>query len=72
MVKAAAPEFVLDPHYTWPRDKADAWMVYLAAGKISLLPDLLPYPLPWVGMERDHVLRFWPAGRVNALVRVLS
>lgn len=36
---------------------ADCWHVYLAAGAIAELANLIPYPLPWVSFERKNRLR---------------
>lgn len=38
---------------------ADCWWVYLLVGDFRFLVNLLPYPLPLIGWERDNVPRFY-------------
>jgi hypothetical protein len=45
-----------DPWLTY--DDPDTWHIYLAAGDLSTISDLLPYPLPWVSFVRKNSLRF--------------
>lgn len=37
----------------------DCWWVFLAAGSLLEIVKLLPYPLPFVGWERDGAVKIW-------------
>lgn len=51
---------VLDPWHVFPREECDAWLIWLAAGKVSTLMGLFPYPLPLLGWQKRNRLRFYP------------
>ena len=57
VLSTAPPAEILDPWQTWPREKADCWHVWLAAGKLAEMWRHLPYILPWISFERDNRLR---------------
>lgn len=66
----AAPEQIVNPEIEFGPD-ADAWMVYCATGVCGLdkFLDYEPYPLPFIGWERDNQLRFWPRERLIDVAR---
>lgn len=45
--------FVHDAWETWPKERCDAWFVYLGVGRIHRLIHHLPYHLPWIGYYRQ-------------------
>jgi hypothetical protein len=47
----------------------DAWLVYLAAGDLAEFFKHEPYPLPWLGWERDNHLRFYRRDNVRRLLK---
>jgi hypothetical protein len=51
------PSDIVNPEFQF--DLVDAWLVYLAVGDIREFFLREPYPLPWVGWERNNVLRFY-------------
>lgn len=58
-----------DPWHTFAPEECDCWMVWLAAGDLSAIWRMVPYPLPWLAWaRRDGPLRFHPATRINAFL----
>lgn len=44
----------------------DCWLVYLAAGNsLRIFFQYEPYPLPWIGWERNNKLRFYKTERIR-------
>lgn len=37
----------------------NAWLVWLGAGDMSKLPEVMPYWLPWIGFQRRNRLRWY-------------
>lgn len=68
VMRAADYELLTNPWVTWRREDADAWLVYLAAGDVAEMLGFLPFPLPWIGWERDNRLRWH--GFESALARL--
>ena len=56
-----------DPWLTY--DDPDTWHIYLAAGDLVSISDLLPYPLPWVSFVRKNSLRFRNSKHMHSLLR---
>ena len=54
---------IVDPSVDLSRG-ADCWHVYLCAGELDGLRDLIPYHLPLVSWERCNQLRFYELERV--------
>lgn len=52
----ASEQCILDPSYSFQTQ--NAWLVWLAAGDLRHVLGLMPFPLPWIGYERNNVLRF--------------
>jgi hypothetical protein len=70
-VLSTAPEAeVLDPWHTFPREQCDAWLIWLAAGRVSTLLHLFPYDLPLIGWQKRNRLRFHPFAQAVSRVRV--
>ncbi len=65
VIKSAPYEEITNPAVQF--EKPDAWLVYLAAGHGALKEFFRyePYPLPYLGWERNNVLRFYPAEAVR-------
>ena len=51
------PSDIVNPEFQF--DLVDTWLVYLAAGDLREFFLREPYPLPWVGWERNNRLRFY-------------
>jgi hypothetical protein len=56
-----------DPWLTY--DVPDTWHIYLAAGDLTLIGGLVPYPLPWVSFVRKNSLRFRNSKHMQNLLR---
>lgn len=50
---------IIDPWIVFPVEQCDAWLVYLAAGRMDVLLSMFPYSLPKIGFERKNKLRFY-------------
>lgn len=55
---------IVNPWIMIPPHDCDAWLIYLAAGDLDELAGKLPYPLPFIGWERENVLRWYPFRRI--------
>ncbi len=67
-VKKDAPHgLILDPSFAFVRRECDCWHVHLAAGDLAQAWDILPWPLPWLAIERKNSLRCQPAHRIRRL-----
>jgi len=52
-VCATAPEVeIVNPWHAFPRERWDAWWIWLAAGDLASLMPLFPYELPCIGWQR--------------------
>lgn len=56
-----------DPWLTY--DDPDTWHIYLAAGDLTMVGGLVPYPLPWVSFVRKNSLRFRNSKHMQSLLR---
>lgn len=45
--------WIHDPWETWPKERCDAWFVWLAVGDAWRLMDMMPFELPYVGWYRQ-------------------
>lgn len=72
IVKDAPHALQADPWHVFPPDECDCWLVWLAAGDLSAIWRLVPYPLPWLAWaRRDGPLRFYlQNGFESALAKV--
>lgn len=61
----ADSSLILDYSHEFDRKDCDAWHVALAAGDLSKAWGVLPWPLPLIGFDRQHELRFYPIARVR-------
>ena len=56
----ATPNLIKDPWYDF--FDPDAWYIFAYAGKLSEAWKSIPYPLPWVGLDRkQHGIKFYPS-----------
>jgi hypothetical protein len=51
----------------FPPGLCDAWHVYLMAGDMAKAWDILPWPLPFVTIERRNVLKVYPLDSIRRL-----
>lgn len=63
----ADPRDIINPLIWFPIEDCDCWHIYLVAGDIGLAWTFLPYPLPWLSLERSNRLRFYRSDRIKAL-----
>ena len=63
-VKKDAPEWLLLRPDKKIEGTCDAWLVWLAAGRLDVLPDVMPYWLPWIGFQRRNKLRWYETDRL--------
>ena len=67
IVKDAEHILQADPWHRFPPEEVDCWLVWLAAGDLSAIWKLVPYPLPWLAWaRREGELRFYPFDSVQA------
>jgi hypothetical protein len=69
----ALPEQIVDPSIEFGPE-ADAWFVFCAAGTegVARLFEAEPYPLPFIGWERDNKIRFYKRERLIKCTRKFS
>lgn len=68
VLKNAPYSLVTDPSVTF--DEPDSWLVYLAVGDISDFFRYEPYPLRWIGFERENVLRFHSRNKIKRIINL--
>jgi hypothetical protein len=56
--RCADESLILDPWHAFELAECDAWLVWLVAGDAAKAWQAFPYPLPWVGYERENKLRW--------------
>ena len=62
-VNHTAPEhMILDLRCV--HDQPDAWLVWLACGKIACFNDIAPFSLPYIGFQKRNKLRFYEADKL--------
>lgn len=59
--RQAPAEHLLDPARVW--ESGDCWWVWLASGDLRDVLGLMPFPLPWIGFERNNRPRFYRLDR---------
>ena len=64
---AANPQQICDPASWFDPGICDSWYVHLAAGDLSKAWDVLPWPLPLIGFDRQGEIRFYPIEQVRRL-----
>jgi hypothetical protein len=58
--KGADHALIKDPYHSF--DNPDTWYVFAYAGRLSEAWKNIPYPLPWVGLDRKHHgIKFYPS-----------
>jgi hypothetical protein len=65
----ADPALIVNPAIAFPADSLNAWLVYLAGGSLSTMWDVLPWDYPWIGYEREDILRFTRLETIRRLSR---
>lgn len=58
----ADEDLILDPWHEFPREKQNAWLIWLAAGDMAPLLELFPYELPLIGWQKRNRLRWYEVG----------
>jgi hypothetical protein len=61
-------ENITDPTYKFA--DPDSWLVYLASGDLQIFFKHEPYPLPYIGFERENSLRFYSRERIKRLCEI--
>lgn len=64
---AGRHEDIVNPSFEFPKDKCDCWMVYLMAGDVTKVWNIMPYPLPKVCFERRNELRFYSLDSIRRI-----
>jgi len=67
VIRAADAADIVNPWVTFDREDCDAWLIYLAAGDLAQLIAAPPFHLPWIGWERDNVLRWRDLTRLQRM-----
>lgn len=71
VLRSAPPEAVKDPMHLFPSEQCDAWYIHAAAGNMSAMWSLMPWPLGWIGWTRlydpQSELVFHPVERLIRL-----
>lgn len=52
-------ERMVDPAWVWPVEDCDAWWIYLFAGDLKQALGHFPFPMKWIGWERQNALRWY-------------
>jgi hypothetical protein len=63
---------IVNPAHVFPPRECDCWHIYLFAGSMHLLFELMPFPLPWVSFERQNRLIFVPMERIRRYLNAIS
>lgn len=66
------PALIVDPGVRYHLEACDCWHIYLFAGDITKLPDLMPWALPWISIERKNELRFYPLAEMRRLLNMFD
>lgn len=71
VVRSAPAEKIRDLSNLFPSSDCDAWYIHAAAGNLSRMWSLMPWPLGWIGFTRlsdpSSELRFFPAETLKRL-----
>ena len=67
--KDAIERDLVDPGVLFKKSDCDAWMLYLVAGDMAKIVSVMPYPLPWIILERKNEVRIYP---LPEMVRLAS
>lgn len=70
--KDALESLIVDPSSVFERSQADCWHIYLFAGDLTKASTIMPWPLPWISIERKNELRFYPLAAMARLASLLS
>jgi hypothetical protein len=68
----ADPSDIVNPWVTFDLENCDCWMIYLAAGDMQSIADVLPHELPLVGYERNNVLFFRSSEKIIRLAKIFQ
>lgn len=52
--RTSPPEQILDPRVLFPKEECDCWYVMAAAGRMSQMWQVVPWPLEWFCWTRLH------------------
>lgn len=63
----AAEAQIVDPACTFKPEECDCWHVYLMAGDVTKVWNIMPYPLPKVSFERRNELRFYTLDSIRRI-----
>lgn len=58
---------IVDPSVYFPPELCNCWHVFVMAGDVSKVWDILPWPLGTISFERRNELRFYSAERIRRL-----
>lgn len=54
VVRSASPEKIKDPMNLFPSEDCDCWFIHAAAGNMSRMWQIVPWPLGWFAWTRLH------------------
>jgi len=54
VMKSAPPESIRNPMHLFPSEECNCWFIFAAAGNMSRMWDIVPFPLGWFGWTRLH------------------
>lgn len=66
-VVRSAPADIITGHHRFHSSDCDTWHVYLVAGNMARMWDMLPWELPFVSIERGNVLKFYRLASIRRL-----
>jgi hypothetical protein len=69
VIKGAPPAAIVNPAVQFNGEECDCWHVYLMAGDLAKIWEIVPWPLPWCSWERKNELRFTRFAAIRRLAR---
>lgn len=59
---------IVNPAVVFAPELCDCWHVHVLAGNASKAWSILPYPLQWLGYQRNNELRFFPMADMQRIL----
>jgi len=66
--RGAYEDDIVNPAVVWSPELCDCWHVHVLAGDAGKAWSILPWPLPWLGFERNNELRFYPMADMQRIL----
>ena len=70
--RGASPADIVDPAVVFAPSLCDCWQVHVLAGDGKAAWSILPYPMQWMGFERNNRLKFYPMADMQRIFSLLK